>query len=345
MASNKQIAQGWLAGGVTLWILLALFVCFLVCYRSAIALGAAILQASSDFVASNSRIILLPLGNYIIIVAAGILWTIGIVYLASNGEPYYIQDSFVSGMKYTKAVRYLFFFQLFVLFWVLAFVRAMESFIIAATTCMWYFSGQGSDNAETSGKASIMLGTKWGYRYHFGTMAIGSFLVALINIIKVIFEYMVKKQQAAGPNNKIMKALICVTRCMIWCLDSCIKFINAHAYIQCALFSTTFCESAKAGFFLSVRNYAKFTALAISSFLIAIVGKGTIVALSCFICYLILNSMGVGNAPFFMAIVGVIAFFLACLFLEIFEYSCKAILHCFLLDQEGGGSPKTPESL
>ena len=55
--------------------------------------------------------------------------------------------------------------------------------------------------------------------------------------------------------------------------------------------------------------------------------------------------MKVGNAPVFMTIVGIIAFFLACLFLEIFEYSCKAILHCFLLDQEGGGSPKTPESL
>ena len=34
------------------------------------------------------------------------------------------------------------------------------------------------------------------------------------------------------------------------------------------------------------------------------------------------------------------------LFLSIFSFSCTAILHCFLLDEENGGNDKnTPESL
>lgn len=44
-------------------------------------------------------------------------------------------------------------------------------------------------------------------------------------------------------------------------------------------------------------------------------------------------------------IIGILSYLIASLFLSIFSFSCTAILHCFLLDEDTGGSAVTPDSL
>lgn len=342
-----EVKNGFLGGAASFWILALLMVAFILCYREAIKLGAAILQASSDFVSSNNRIILLPLINYVLMIIVTLCWGVSVLYLGSKGKPSYVENSYISNMEYENTIVYVFLFMLFGLFWILAFIGAIEKFVIAATTSMWYFSGEGSDEADRSGRVSLLLGTKWAFKYHLGTMAFGSFLVAFMNMVKVIFEYFAKQaENNKATDNNVVKAFICLARCCIWCIDSFIRFINAHAYIQCAIFSTNFCDSAKAGFYMSIRNASRFTALSLSSFLLTIVGKGLVTALNVFICYLIIGAMGIGNAPVFCFLVGIIAFFVSSIFMEIYEFSSQTILHCFVMDSEiEGPKQKTPDSL
>jgi hypothetical protein len=44
-------------------------------------------------------------------------------------------------------------------------------------------------------------------------------------------------------------------------------------------------------------------------------------------------------------VIGFIAYIVADLFLSIFEFSSLAILHCFIVDEDFGGSSRTPDSL
>jgi len=44
-------------------------------------------------------------------------------------------------------------------------------------------------------------------------------------------------------------------------------------------------------------------------------------------------------------IIGIVSYLIGSLFLSIFSFSCTAILHCFLLDEDTGGSAVTPNSL
>ena len=44
-------------------------------------------------------------------------------------------------------------------------------------------------------------------------------------------------------------------------------------------------------------------------------------------------------------IIAIVAYLIASLFLSVFSFSCTAILHCFLLDEDTGGSSCTPDSL
>ena len=235
---------------------------------------------------------------------------------------------------------------LFGIFWILAFLDAVQKFVVAATTCMWYFSGQGSDSADKKGSVSMCMTFKWAICYHMGTMAFGGFLIAVMSMIKVLFEYFAKKAEAAGATtNPLVKAIICCARCAVWCLDCCVKFINKNAYIQCALFSTNFCKSAQEGFYLFVRHSGKFTGVDITGMLISLLGKGIIVAVNVYITILCLKMYNVSQPYLISIIVGIISFVIATLFLTIFEFSSMAILQCFILDSDVGGTTKTPDSL
>ena len=44
-------------------------------------------------------------------------------------------------------------------------------------------------------------------------------------------------------------------------------------------------------------------------------------------------------------IIGIVSYLIGSLFLSIFSFSCTAILHCFLLDEDTGGSAVTTNSL
>lgn len=74
-------------------------------------------------------------------------------------------------------------------------------------------------------------GLWWAFRYHLGSLAFGSLLIAIVTMIKVLFEYFAKKYEKMAGDNVFVKAIICYVRCMIWCLDACVKFISENAYI------------------------------------------------------------------------------------------------------------------
>jgi choline transporter-like protein 2/4/5 len=65
-----------------------------------------------------------------------------------------------------------------------------------------------------------------------GSIAFGSFIIALVQLIRIIFEYYRRKIQAANKDNPVVKFLLCYTSYLLACLERCVKFITKNAYIQ-----------------------------------------------------------------------------------------------------------------
>ena len=65
----------------------------------------------------------------------------------------------------------------------------------------------------------------------FGSIAFGSFLIALVQFIRIIFEYYKRQLEKAGKENKVVKILLCLTSYLLDCLERFIKFISKNAYI------------------------------------------------------------------------------------------------------------------
>lgn len=55
-----------------------------------------------------------------------------------------------------------------------------------------------------------------------------------------------------------MKALLCMTSYLLYCLEKCIKYITKNAYIQCAVTSDSFCTAAWNAFTLMIKHAARF---------------------------------------------------------------------------------------
>lgn len=244
----------------------------------------------------------------------------------------------------------MFIFFLFGLFWIVAFLIAVQIFSTSATTCLWYFTGHGSDDTSMQGQYSVWMAVKWALSYHLGSIAFGSFLIAVVTMLRVICEYIIYQYEKAGgadKDNAIWKVIKCCVRGALKCLDCCVKFINKNAYIQIALHNSNFCTAAKESFYLNLRNGGRFSAVAMIGSILSVLGKGTIVATCFFLTILLVDAMYPAiQQPYLPAmIIGFFAYLISGIFLSLFQDSALAILHCFCLDEEQGGSVNTPDSL
>jgi solute carrier family 44 (choline transporter-like protein), member 2/4/5 len=73
-------------------------------------------------------------------------------------------------------------------------------------------------------------------RYHLGTIAFGSLLLAICKIIRVLIEYIETK--AKMYDNIVTRFIITLFKCFFWCLEKFLKFFNTNAYIVCAIKGT-----------------------------------------------------------------------------------------------------------
>lgn len=239
--------------------------------------------------------------------------------------------------RYILDVR--FFISFFVFLWNNAFCIAIGQMLIAMAVGFWFFS------AEKMKTFVVWKGVKTVFRYHLGTVAFGSFIVAVVEFIRYLMKYFEK--QAEAQKNRVMVLLLKILQCCIWCFEKCIKFLNKNAYIQTALMGTNFCVSAKKAFFLILRNALRFGTVAVLGNGIRLIGFLCIMSGTGCIGYLLMNEMHPDVSPFFPLILMLICgYIVSNLFMNVFGLAVDTCLQCFLAVEEMGvGGEFVPSSL
>ncbi|GAA6103840.1 choline transporter-like protein 4, partial [Tachysurus ichikawai] len=67
-------------------------------------------------------------------------------------------------------------------------------------------------------------------RYHVGSLAFGALILTLVQIVRIILEYIDHKFREV--QNPCTRFLMCCLKCCFWCLEKFIKFLNRNAYIM-----------------------------------------------------------------------------------------------------------------
>jgi hypothetical protein len=172
-------------------------------------------------------------------------------------------------------------------------------------------------------------------RYHIGTAALGSLVIASVQVIRWMIAKAQKK--ARELDNKVGQTLLCCCQCCMWCFEKILKFLNKNAYIQTAIFGTPFCRSAREAFSLIVRNAGKVASITYVSTLILFVGKIFVSALTTGGAYMYME-YELGSSLYSPAgpcvIIFVMSYFIGNMFLDIFDMSTSTVLQCFIADEE-----------
>lgn len=133
-------------------------------------------------------------------------------------------------------------------YWLFFFISAFGEMVLAATFATWYWTFKKRDVPYFT----ISIGFWRTLRYHLGTLALGSLILTICRIIRLILEYINKKVKKA--NNDCANATMCCCRCFFYILENFLRFINNNAYIMCAVHGKGFCRSARDAFNLLMRN-------------------------------------------------------------------------------------------
>ncbi|KAK2491362.1 hypothetical protein MC885_012854 [Smutsia gigantea] len=159
-------------------------------------------------------------------------------------------------------------FNMFVFLWLINFIIALGQCALAGAFASYYWALKKPDDIPP-----YPLFTSFGraIRYHTGSLAFGSLILALIQMYRLILEYLNKHLKDA--QNRISKFLQCCLKCCFWCLENVVKFFNRNAYVMIAIYGKNFCRSARDAFNLMMRNILKVAVMDRVTDFVLILGK------------------------------------------------------------------------
>ncbi|KAM3914666.1 choline transporter-like protein 5 isoform 4-T4 [Leptodactylus fuscus] len=286
-----QLRDTWLAFMIILCIVEVIIILMLIFLRNRIRIAIALLQEGSRAIGYIMSTLFYPIITFILIAICISYWAVTAVFLATSGEAVYKVMANKTFCQYAGNVcspetfnttnvtrlcpgsqctfafyggesfyyQYILIFQLcnvFVFLWLVNFSIALGQCTLAGAFASYYWAFK-----KPADIPACPLFSSFGraIRYHTGSLAFGSLILALVQFIRIILEYLDHKLKAS--QNSFAKFLLCCLKCCFWCLEKFIKFINRNAYIMIAIYGKNFCTSAKDAFFLLMRNVVRVAVL------------------------------------------------------------------------------------
>ena len=321
------------------WVFLILAIAwliFIIAMCNKIRLAVALIQVTAKYLNSTCCIIFVPFLFFLIIIIWMAYWIILSIFIYATGE-FSENSKVIASFDWDASIRYSWWFHLLSLFYVTAVISAYAQFVYSSSACIWYFTSEKGTEDNI-----IKKSFKRGIKYHFGSLAFGALIIAIVRFIMVWLESIKKRvESTAGKTSesKCFKCIISCLQCCIGCIGKYMEFINKHAYIQIALKGDSFCTAAWEGFALVVRNLGRFSALAAIGSLFTTIGTIFISVSSAIIGYFLITEVPYFSEQLNSCILPVVVFLIIGLVMglvtmSIFGISGDALMHSFLLDEE-----------
>jgi len=366
LTSYKDKKETWLAFTIILGIVLGVLLLLLLALRSRIAIAIQLIKESSRALTRMLSTLFFPLIPWIMQLIL-FAWFVGVlVFLVTSGSAQFkkVENGTVTNIACTAAealnsaganvscnfMEYktetnLFRMQIYHLFgwfWLMNFIVAFGECVLAGAFASWYWAWDKKTDVPALPVLSSMGRT---LRYHTGSIAFGSLIIAIIQMVRVCLEYLDHKLNGPGTEpGPVTKFLIKCLKCCFWCLEKFIKFLNKNAYIEIAVYGKNFCTSAKNAFFLLMRNILRVAVLDKVTDFLLFIGKLTVVlgiAVGSFYWFKDRKDLNYYLAPVMIITVG--AYMIVSGFFSVYEMAIDTLFLCFLEDCERhDGSPEKP---
>jgi hypothetical protein len=231
-------------------------------------------------------------------------------------------------------------FSVFSFLWNLAFLFHFGGFVLALACATWFFEPKSEGIIGSQGLIRrVVNGLYISVRYHIGTVAFGSFIVALVQTARIVVRVITHYQQRAmgSDPNCVTRAILYSAECCLACFQRLLEFIANQAYIHVAIYGTPFCTSAWSAFNLVLRNVLRFGTAAIVRYLAEVISTVFITALTAVLGYVIVSSMHENISPVIPAFSYIVlGWVVAKIYLDVLSRALDTILHCYVITEEMG---------
>lgn len=337
--------QKWLNyAAYTVWALAGIYGLVVLCTFYAIKISIKVLRVSAKIIMNNLRMIVIPVIGMGIMVVWIVFYAYSLLWLMSCGDMK--QQQLISPVTndvvgtyvtyvWTEEEKYYMWASLFYFFWICAFLMAAAQYVLIVAVCSWYFT----EDAQSRGDFSILRGYHWLWRYNVGSVLFGSFLIAVVCMIRIVFEYVERKMKGMNADAGVAPvryAMSCV-RCCLDCCHRFVKYINENAYCQVVLTGENFCTAAINGCLLIMKHSATFFFTRGIGGIFNLLGKLSVSVLNCVVAYLMIYylpqleiTINSPVGPLF--IVFLISYSIAFLFMSMYTTTSTAMLHSLYAD-------------
>ncbi|XP_041810612.1 choline transporter-like protein 4 isoform X2 [Chelmon rostratus] len=290
-----QVQETWLAFLIIISVVEGIILLTVIFLRTRILIAVALIQESSKAISHMMSSLLYPLVTFVLLVVCVAYWGTTALYLATSGNPIYRVVALNSTASDCKSIngsvdcdpqdfnsseysscplascifikyndeglfqRNLFNLQIYnvvAFLWCVNFVIALGQCTLAGAFASYYWAFTKPDDIPMFPLSASFIRS---LRYHVGSLAFGALILTLVQLVRIILEYIDHKTRAA--QNPCARFLLCCLKCCFWCLEKFIKFLNRNAYIMIAIYGKNFCVSAKNAFLLLMRNVVRVVVL------------------------------------------------------------------------------------
>ncbi|XP_023577300.1 choline transporter-like protein 4 [Octodon degus] len=385
-SAYENVKETWLAALIIVAALEGVLLLLLIFLRQRIRIAVALLEEASKAVGHMMSTMFYPLVTFILLVICIAYWVMTALYLATSGQPQYIywvsnastpgcetvpvnkscdpmaqpKNSSCPGLMCVfqgysstgRVQRTLFNLQIYGvlgLFWTVNWVLALGQCVLAGAFASFYWAFHKPRDIPTFPLSAAFIRT---LRYHTGSLAFGALILSLVQIARMVLEYIDHKLR--GAQNALARCIMCCFKCCLWCLEKFIKFLNRNAYIMIAIYGKNFCVSAKNAFLLLMRNVLRVVVLDKVTDLLLFFGKLLVVGGVGVLAFFFFSGRikGLGKVfenpelnyywlPIMTSIAG--AYVIASGFFSVFGMCVDTLFLCFLEDLErNDGSQDRP---
>ena len=179
------------------------------------------------------------------------IWLFFSVWIESSG---FLSDKGNENLYYKKdgAMKFTRWYNLFGLFWFIQFVVGCQHMVIAGAVSKWFFTRFVNffkydfialfssmflkNNIFCLSRNKDQLGTPiltaFGnlVRFHLGTVALGSLLIALVQIVRAILSYI--QSHLESSENSAAKFMARCCQCCLYCFEKILQYLTRNAYIE-----------------------------------------------------------------------------------------------------------------
>jgi len=335
--SDQNLTTGYKVAFVIFCLIAAAILCMVVCLRKQIKLAIGIMQEVSKALMQMFSLMFFPLIPFAIMCVFMVWWCSVTVALASmEPDPANVTVTDANGgtdqitvYGQTTSTSNLFWFHFFGLLWTVQVIEGIAIMTVAGAFCAWYWR----DDKTNLGHKPVLDSFFRTMRFHFGTICFGALLIAIIQFLRAVMNYLKDKMKEA-KDNMLVKLAFCVLNCFFACLESCMKYIGKNAYILTAMKGTDFCTSCFKGLRLLFANGGRFVALNTAAAFVVCVSKLAIMTATSLIAYSWLNSNeDIGNplAPTMVSLT--FAWVTTSIIMSLYDMGTDTILMCVIEDE------------